>query len=191
MVIINLMIITLFVCSIVLLSGVKIMFKSKYTQIIMFLFVTYNPLLNLIYGYKLGYTGISSIIIFIILFLSIFIWGYRKNKYTYSIHNVKQNDVINIIEMYLETKNIKYEIIEKDIYLPEFYKTIFVNGLIETNIDYRDIKDMNFHDELVAIVRVGIKETKRSKISIEGMFYLVFVGILYWIRTEFLVGFIK
>lgn len=191
MLIINLMIIVLFICSVILLSGVKIMFKSKYTQVILFLFVTYAPLSSLIEGYKLGYTGISSIIISSILFLLMFIWGYRKNKYTYSIHNVKQNDVINIIEGYLEIKNMKYEVRENEIYLPEFYKTIFVDGLIETSLDCKDIKDMDFYDEFVWNVRVGIKEIKRRSFSVEGMIYLIFVGILYWIRNDFLVGFLK
>lgn len=167
------------------------MFNLKYTPVIMFLFITYTPLSNLIEGYKLGYTGISSIIIFSIVFLLIFIWGYRRNKHIYSIHNVKQKDVINIIEGYLEIKNIKYEVREKEIYLPEFYKTIFVNGSIDTSLDCRDIKDMDFYDELVEKVRVGIKEIKRRCFSIEGMLYLVFVGILYWIRTDFLVDFLK
>ncbi len=90
MLIIDLMIIMLFIYSIVLLSGVKIMFNHKYIQVITFLLITYTPLTQLVEGYKLGYTGIGSIIIFIIVFLSIFIWGYRRNKYIYSIHNVKQ-----------------------------------------------------------------------------------------------------
>lgn len=185
MLVINLMIITLLICSVILLSGVKIMFKAKYDQVIMFLFITYTPLSDLIEGYKLGYTGISSIIIFSIVFLLIFIRGYRRNKHIYSIHNVKQKDVINIIEGYLEIKNTKYEVREKEIYLPEFYKTIFVNSLIETNLDCRNIKDMDFYDELVEKVRAGIKEIKRRSFSIEGMFYLFFVGILYWIRKIF------
>lgn len=185
------MIITLFIYSVILLSGVKIMFSSRYAQVIMFLFIIYAPLSNLIEGYKLGYTGVSSIIISSIVFLLIFILGYRRNKYIYSIHNVKQKDVINIIGRYLEIKNIKYEVREKEIYLPEFYKTISVNGLIETSLDCRDIKDMDFYDELLEKVRAGIKEIKRRYFSIEGMFYLIFAGILYWIRTDFLVNFLK
>lgn len=191
MLIINLMIITLLICSVILLSGVKIMFKPKYTRVIMFLFITYTPLSNLIEGYKLGYTGISSVIIISIVFLLIFIWGYRRNKHIYSIYNVKQKDVINIIEGYLEIKNIKYEVRETEIYLPEFYKTIFVNGLIEISLDCRDIKDMDFYYELVAKIRVGTKEIKRRSFSIEGMLYLIFVVILYWIRTNFLVDFLN
>ena len=191
MLIINLMIITLLIWSVILLSGVKIMFIPKYTKVIMFLFIAYAPFSNLIEGYKLGYTGISSIIILSIVFLLIFIWGYRRNKHIYSIHNVKQKDVINIIERYLEIKNIKYEVREEEIYLPEFYKTIFVNGLTGISLDCRDIKDMDFYNELVEKVRVGIKEIKRRYFSIEGMFYLIFVGIFYCIRTDFLVGFLK
>jgi hypothetical protein len=191
MIIINLMIITLLICSVILLSGVKIMFNPKYARVIMSLFIMYTPFSSLIEGYKLGYTGISSIIISSIVFLLIFIWGYRRNKHIYSIHNVKQKDVINIIEGYLEIKNIKYEAREEEIYLPELYKTIFVNGLIETSLDCRDIKDMDFYNELVEKVRVGIKEIKRRYFPIEGMIYLILVGILYWIRTDFLVNFLK
>ncbi len=77
------------------------MFNPRYAQVIMFIFITYSPFSDLIEGYKLGYTGISSLIIFSIVFLLILIWGYRKNKHIYSIHNVKKTDVINIIEEYI------------------------------------------------------------------------------------------
>lgn len=191
MLIIDLMIIMLFIYSIVLLSGVKMMFNPKYFQIILFVVITYNPLTQLIEGYKLGYTGIGSIIIFIIVFLSIFIWGYRRNKYIYSIHNVKQEDVMNIIEEYLKIKNIKYEARDEGIYLSECYKTIYVNNLIEKSLDCREIKDMDFYNELVEHVRVEVKGIKKRYFPIEGMINLIFVGIFYWIRTDFLVGFLK
>ena len=191
MIIIDLMIIMLFIYSIVLLSGVKMMFNPKYFQIILFVVITYNPLTELIEGYKLGYTGIGSIIIFIIVFLSIFIWGYRRNKYIYSIHNVKQEDVMNIIEEYLKIKNIKYEARDEGIHLSECYKTIYVNNLIEKSLDCREIKDMDFYNELVEHVRVEVKGIKKRYFPIEGMINLIFVGIFYWIRTDFLVGFLK
>ena len=188
MLIFDLMIITLLICSIILLSGVKIMFNPRYAQVIMFIFITYSPFSNLIEGYKLGYTGISSIIIFSIVFLLIFIWGYRRNKHIYSIHNVKKTDVINVIKGYLEIKNIKYEVREEEIYLSEFYKTISINGLISLSLDCRDIKDMDFYNDLVYKVKSGIKKIKRRYFPIEGMFYLIFIGILYWIRVDFLVN---
>lgn len=191
MLIINLMMITLLIWSVILLSGVKIMFNPRYAQLIMCLFVTYTPLSELIEGYKLGYTGISSIIIFIIVFLLIFIWGYRRNKHIYSIHNVKQKDVINIIERYLEIKNIKCEVRGNEIYLPEFYKVIFVKGLIGISLDCRYIKDMDFYNEMLMKVRVRIKDIKKRYFPIEGMIYLILFGILYWFRTDFLVDFIK
>lgn len=191
MLIINLMMITLLIWSVILLSGVKIMFNPRYAQLIMCLFVTYTPLSELIEGYKLGYTSISSIIIFIIVFLLIFIWGYRRNKHIYSIHNVKQKDVINIIERYLEIKNIKCEVRGNEIYLPEFYKVIFVKGLIGISLDCRDIKDMDFYNEMLMEVRVRIKDIKKRYFPIEGMIYLILFGILYWFMTDFLVNFIK
>lgn len=191
MLLINLMIITLLICSVILLSGVKIMFNPRYVQVIMFICITYSPFSTLIEGYKLGYTGISSIIIFIILFLLIFIWGYRRNKHIYSIHNVKKTDVISIIERYLEIKNIKYEVREDEIYLPEFYKTIFIDGLINISLDFKDIKDMDFYNDLVKKIKFGIKEINLRYFPIEGMFYLIFTGILYWIKTDFLVNFLK
>lgn len=186
MLIINLMIIMLFLYSIILLSGKTIIFKHIYTQVLLFLFIIYTPLSKLIEGYKLKYTGISSIIIFSIVFLLIFIWGYKRNKYMYSIHNVKQEDIINIIEEYLKIKNKKYEIKENEIYFPELYKTIFLNGLIEISLDCRDIKDMYFYNELIDKIKIGIKEINQRKIPIEGIVYLFFVGILYLIKTYFL-----
>lgn len=153
--------------------------------------ITYTPLSELIEGYKLGDTSISSIIIFCIVFLLIFIWGYRRNKHIYSIHNVKQKDVINIIKRYFKIKNIKYEAKEDEIYLPEAYKSIFVNGSIEIRLDCRNIKDMDFYNELVENVRVGIKKIKRRYFPIEGMLNLIFVGVLYWITNYFLVNFLK
>lgn len=186
MVIIDLMIIILFIWSCILLSGIKIMIKPKYAQVIIFLLITYNPMLTLIEGYKVGYTGIISIIILSIVFLLIFIWGYRRNRYTYTIHNVKQSNVISIIEVYLKRKNIEYEIIETEIYLAELHKTIVVNGLLEINLNCRDIKDMDFYIELVDEIRVEMKQIKRIKFSIEGIVYLTFVVILYWTRNNFL-----
>lgn len=191
MIIINLMLITLFIFSLILLSRVKIMFDPKYVQILIFIFVVYTPILNLIEGYKLGYTGISSIIILSIVFLVIFIVGYKRNKHIYSIHNVKQNDVVNIIKEYLEIKNIKYEVVDKEIHLPELCKTILVKGSIEINLDCREIKDMDFYNDLVNEVKVGIKSIKKRYFPIEGILYLILVGFLYWIMAGFLFDFLK
>lgn len=191
MLIINLMMITFLILSVILLSGVKIMLNSKYNQIITFLIIIYTPFSELIEGYKFGYTGIISIIIFVIVFLLIFIWAYRRNKHIYSIYNVKQKDVINIIERYLEMKNIKYEIRENEIQLPELYKIIYVKGLIGIRLDCRDIKDIDLYNDILMEVRAGIKDIKKRYLPIEGMIYLIFVGILYWFKISFLVNFIK
>ncbi len=98
---------------------------------------------------------------------------------------------MNIIEEYLKIKNIKYEARDEEIYLPEYYKTIYANNLIEKSLNLKEIKDMDFYNELVENVRVGIKGIKKRYFPIEGMMYLIFVGIFYWIRTDFLVGFLK
>ena len=181
----NLMIITLLICSVILLSGVKIMFNPRYAQVIMFIFITYSPFSNLIEGYKLGYTGISSIIIFSIVFLLIFIWGYRKNKHIYSIHNVKKTDVINIIEEYLKIKNIKYEVREDEIYLPEFYKTIFIDSLMSISLDFKDIKDIDFYNDLIEKIKTGIKEIKLRYFPIEGMFFLFSLEFCFGLKLIF------
>ena len=185
MLIINLMMITFLILSVILLSGVKIMLNSKYDQIITFLIIIYTPFSELIEGYKFGYTGIISIIIFVIIFSLIFIWAYRRNKHIYSIYNVKQKDVINIIERYLEMKNIKYEIKENEIQLPELYKIIYVKGLIGIRLDCRDIKDTDLYNDILMEVRDGIKDIKKRYLPIEGMIYLIFVGILYWFKISF------
>lgn len=191
MLIINLMIIILFIGSVILLSGVRIMFKPKYLQIIMSLLVIFTPLSSLMEGYKLGYTGIGTIILFCMLLLLIFIWGYRRNIHRYSIHNVKKEELINIIKGYLEAKNIKFEVSEDEVYLSEFGKSVFIDGLLEITLNCREIKDMDFYGEFVEKVKVGIKEIKGIRFSIEGMVDLAFVGVFYWISNVFLVDFLK
>ncbi|WP_250675273.1 hypothetical protein LZ906_016795 (plasmid) [Paraclostridium ghonii] len=185
MLVVNLMIIMLLIYSVVLLSGVKMMFNSKYSKVIICLFAMYGPILSSIEGYKLGYTGIASIIILCVSFLLIFIWGYRINKHIYSINNVKQDDVINIIEEYFETKNIKYEVREEKIYLPEFDKNIVIDDFIEISLNCKNIKDIYFYDELVKKVRVEIKKIKKRYFPLEGMFYLACAVILYYFTTYF------
>lgn len=186
MIIFDLMIVALFIMSVILLSGVKIMFNSKYFQLIIAIFIMYTPISELIEGYKLKYIDINSIIIINIIPLLIVIWGYRRNKYIYSIHNVKEDDVMNIIEKYLERKNIKYEVRGEEIYFPDICKTIFVRSSIEITLDCRDIKYMDFYNELVDEVRAAIKEVKKRHFSMEGVFYLIFTLFFYWIRVTFL-----
>ena len=186
MIIFDLMIVALFIMSVILLSGVKIMFNSKYFQLIIAIFIMYTPISELIEGYKLKYIDINSIIIINIIPLLIVIWGYRRNKYIYSIHNVKEDDVMNIIEKYLERKNIKYEVRSEEIYFPDICKTIFVRSSIEITLDCRDIKYMDFYNELVEEVRAAIKEVKKRHFSMEGVFYLIFTLFFYWIRVTFL-----
>ena len=158
MIIFDLMLVWLVITTITLLSGAKIMYNPKYSQVIMFIVVMYINLSNLVEGYKLGYIGISSIVAFCIVTLLIFIWGYRKNKYRYSIHNVKEKDVINIIESYLERKNLKYEVKNDEIYLLDIDNNIYVRSLMEITLDF----------------------------SIEGMFYLVLTLFFFWVRVNFL-----
>ena len=186
-IIFDLMIVALFIMSVILLSGVKIMFNSKYFQLIIAIFIMYTPISELIEGYKLRYIDINSIIIISIIFLLIVIGGYRRNKYIYSIHNVKEDDVMNIIEKYLERKNIKYEVRSEEIYFPHICKTIFVRSSMEITLDCRDIKYVDFYNELVEEVRCGIKEIKQRHFSIEGVFYLIFTVFFYWIRVTFLI----
>lgn len=185
MLLFNLTIIMLLIYSVVLLSGVKIMFNYKYFKVLLFLFIMYPLFSNLIEEFKLGYTSTGEIIIFSIVFLLIFILGYTINKHIYSIYNVKKDDVINIIKGYLETKNIKYEVKEIGLYLPEFNKNIIVDNFSETSLNCREIKDIYFYDNLVEKVRVEIKKIKKRYFPIEGMLFLVIAIILYWSKTKF------
>jgi len=185
MIIFDLMLVVLIIITIALLSGVKIMFKPRYVQSISIIFLMYTQLSNLIEGYKLGYIEITSIIAISIVFLLIFIWGHRINKHIYSIHNVKENDVINIIEKYLERKNIRYEIINEEIYLPDIDNNIYVRSLMETTLDFRKIKNSYFYNELVDEVKAGIKEIKQRYFPIEGAFYLILTLFCIWIRVIF------
>ncbi|WP_270942128.1 hypothetical protein [Romboutsia lituseburensis] len=188
---IDLMMIGLLIFSVILLTGAKIIIKNRYIKTIIVLPAIYAPFSNLIEGYMLGEFSITPIIIYIIAMLLIFLWGYKSNKNIYSIHNVKQKDIINIIESYLESKNIKYETTEPEIYLTELYKTIHIDSLTEINLDCRDIKDLYFYHDLVENMRLKIKEIKGRRLFLEGLFYLAGFGVMYWIRGSFLVGFMK
>lgn len=188
---IDLMMIGLLIFSVILLTGAKIMIKNRYIKTIIFLPAVYAPFSNLIEGYILDEFSIAIIIIYIIITLLIILWGYKSNKHIYTIHNVKQKDIIDIIENYLDVKNIKYETTEPKIYLTDLCKTIHIDSLTEINLDCRDIKDLDFYNELVENVRLKIKEIKGRRLSLEGLFYLASFGIVYWIRGSFLVGFIK
>lgn len=186
MIIIDLMIVVLLVYSVTLLSRVKIMFNYKYTQIITAIFAMYTPISKLIEGYKLGYIDANRLIIINVAILLFILLLYNKrNKHIYSIHNVKEKDVINIIEKYLERKNIKYELRSEDIYFPDINKTMFVRSSMEITLDCKDIKDTDFYNELVGEVRSGIKEIKQRHFSMEGVLYLILVAF-YWIRATFL-----
>ena len=88
----------------------------------------------------------------------------------YSIHNVKEKDVINIIESYLERKNLKYEVKNDEIYLLDIDNNIYVRSLMEITLDCREIKNTDFCNEIIDEVKMGIKEIKQRYFSIEGMF---------------------
>ena len=186
MILLNLMILALLIITITLLSGARIMINHIYFQVIITIFVLYTNLLNLIEGYKLGYIGISSILAFIILILLFFIWGYRRNKYIYYIHNVEEKDIINIIENYLDRKSINYEIKPEEIYLLDTDNNIYIRSLLATTLDYRKIKNSNFYNDLVNEVKVGIKQTKKIYFSMESILYLILTLFLIWIRFVFI-----
>lgn len=185
MIIFDLMIVILLIISITLLSGVKIMINDKYFQFIFLVFLTCIQLLNLIKGYKLGEIGIITMIAISILFLLLFIWGYRRNTYIYSIHNVKEKDILNIIKKYLERKNIKYEVSNEEIYLLDIDKSIYFSSLMKITLDCREIKNTNFYNELLDEIKVEIKEIKQRYFSIEGAFHLFFTLFFFWIRLTF------
>lgn len=186
MIIIDLMLVALIIITITLLSGAKIMYNQRYLQVITFIVIMYMPLSKLVEGYKLGYIGISTIIAFCIVMLLIFIWGYRKNKYRYYIHNVKEKDVINIIESYLERKNLKYEVKNDEIYLIDIDSNIYVRSLMEITLDFREIKNTDFCSGIINEVKMGIKQINQRYFSIEGMFYLVLTLFFFWVRFNFL-----
>ena len=187
MIIFNLMLVAWFVFTVILLSGVKIMYNFKYFQLVLTIFVMYTPISMLIEGYKLGELSFNYVMIVTLILLIFAIWIYRRRTHLYSIHNVKENDVINIIEKYLERKNIKYETRSEEIYFPEIQKTVFVRHVMQTTLECREIKDTDFYNELVYSVRVGIKEIKTRYFSIEGLFNLVFVLFFCWIRFTFFI----
>ena len=182
MIIFNLMLVAWFIFTVILLSGVKIMYNSKYFQLIITIFIVYTLIPNLIEGYKLGELNINYVVIVSLILLITIIWTYRKSNHTYCIHNVKENDVMSIIENYLDKKNIKYEVKNEEIYFPKINRTLFVRHLMQTTLECRDIKDTDFYNELIDSIRVGIKEINQRYLSMEGLFNLVFVLFFFWIR---------
>ena len=190
MIIIDLMLVMLFIVTITLLSGRKIMSNPRVFQTIFTVWVIYSPLSDLIEGYKLGYTGISSIIGFIAIMLAIFIWGYRKNTYRYTIHNVKEDDVINIIVNFLERKNINYKVSTEEIQLLDTYDSIYIRHLTEIILDFKEIKNRDFYNEIIEEVKSEIKKIDKKHLSMDGVLYLVFTLFLLWSRFTFLKIFI-
>ena len=190
MIIIDLMLVMLFIVTITLLSGRKIMSNPRVFQTIFTVWVIYSPLSDLIEGYKLGYTGISSIIGFIAIMLAIFIWGYRKNTYRYTIHNVKEDDVINIIVNFLERKNINYKVSNEEIQLLDTYDSIYIRHLTEIILDFKEIKNRDFYNEIIEEVKSEIKKIDKKHLSMDGVLYLVFTLFLLWSRFTFLKIFI-
>ena len=112
---------------------------------------------------------------------------YQITKDGYS-DNIRMNekDVINIIENYLERKNLKYEVKNDEIYLLDIDNNIYVRSLMEITLDCREIKNTDFCNEIIDEVKIGIKEIKQRYFSIEGMFYLVLTLFFFWVRVNFL-----
>jgi len=186
MVLLNLTILVSLIITITLLSGARLMINHRYFQVIITIFILYPNLLDLIEGYKLGYIGISPILAFTAIILLFFILGYRRNKYIYYIHNVEEQDIINIIENYLKRKNINYEIKPEEIYLSDTDNNIYIRSLLATTLDYRKIKNNNFYNDLVNEVKAGIKQTKKIYFSMESILYLILTLFLLWIRFVFI-----
>lgn len=186
MIIIDLMLVVLFIITITLLSGRKIISNPRWIHTILTICAIYSPLSKLIEGYKLGYTGIGSIVAFIAVMIVIFIRGYIKNTYRYTVHNVEEKDIRNIIEGYLKRENISYNLRNKDIYLLDTDNSIYIHSLIETTLDFREIKNKDFYKEIVSEVKTKIKNIEKKYRSIEGLIYLIFTLFLLWIRFTFL-----
>lgn len=186
MIIIDLMLIMLFIFTITLLSGRKIMYNPRAFQIIFTIGVIYSPLSGLIEGYKLGYIGISSIIGFIAILLVIFIWEYRKNTYRYIIYNVKEDNVTNIIANFLERKNISYKVCNEEIQLLDTNDRILIRYLTKIILDFKEIKSRDFYNEIIEEVKFEIKKIDKKHFSMDGVLYLVSTLFLLWVRLTFL-----
>ena len=141
-----------------LLSRKKLILNQVLTPLAIFILIVYNQISQLIYDYELGYIGIKNIIIVLVLFLLILIWGYRRNRHIYSIYNTKKDNVLDIIENYLQIKDIKYELKEDEIYLKEFDKYIYIYGLLRVNLNCIEIKDMNFYEDFINNIKFKIRK---------------------------------
>lgn len=182
MITIDLILVMLFIITITLLSGRKIMFNPRFFQTIFTILIIYSPLSNLIEGYKVGHTGVISIIGFIAIILVIFIWGYIKNTYRYTIHNVKEDDVINIIKDFLQRKNINYKVSNEEIQLLDTYDSIYIHCSTQIILDFKEIRNRDFYNEIIEEVKYKIKRIDNKHLSMDGMIYLVFTLFLLWIR---------
>lgn len=186
MLVFDLMLILLIIISITLLSGTKIMCNTKYFQFIISILVISTNLKTIVKGYSLGYISIDILLFLLTLIIICFWVGYRKDKYKYSIHNVEQSDITNIIENYLKNKYIKYKIDYNKIYLNDTNNTIYINDDIDVTLDFKEIKNTSFLNELINEIKLKIKKINKKSFSIQSIFYLVFSLFFLWIRITFL-----
>ena len=165
--------------SAVIFTGKKLMFKYNYFYTLIFLIIVSGPL-------NAATKNPDGDYIYIVFILMIFVPMYLaivfSRKETYMIENVKSKNFIDIITKYFDDKNIKYEVKEKEIYLPEHCKTIDVKGKYELYVNLKEIKKLSFYEELLEYIKLGIKNTEKKIFPIHGVTYLVYAGVMYWIK---------
>lgn len=118
----------------------------------------------------------------LIIFVTMYIFIAISRRETYLIENVKSKNLINIITKFFEEKNINYELGEKEIYLPQYCKTIDVTGNYEIYLNLKEIKKLNFYEELLETIKLRTKSLEKKTFPIYGGVYLIYAGVLYWIK---------
>lgn len=174
----GLLVIASILFSIVIFTGRRVMLKYNYFNSLLFLMVISSPLNIAFENPKEDY---MYILITLIIFVPMYIFFISVRKESYLIENVKVKDLINIITKYFDDNNINYEVEKKEIYLSKYYKTIDITGNKELILDLKEIKKLNFYEELLEYIKCEIKDIKEKSFPVMGLGYLIYAGAFYFV----------
>lgn len=68
-----------------------------------------------------------------------------------------------------------------DTLLRHINKAINITGKNELILDLKEIKNLEFYEELLEYVKIEIKNIEQKSFPIMGIAYLIYEGILYFI----------
>lgn len=164
--------------AIVIFTGKRFIFKYNYSHTLLFIMIISGPLNLALYNQEQDYMYLMFIIL---IFIPIYILVAITRKDTYILENVKVSNLIEIITKYLEDENIKYEVKEKKIFLPEHNKTIDIKGNWELILNLKEIAKLSFSKDMLEYIKKEIKSIKQQSFPFNGIVYLIYAGALYWL----------